>query len=182
MENNNGWSGWNFDSQVAKNTATSQARDELYNSDTFKNASIAFQKMTMALLDSHDNQQYIVAAAQNAKVIERGDFELLEKLAGARTWLKSSRVKELSFDEIKEEADNYRFVMRVLTSEPILNRDDASLVVNTVLSSSTSVEANEKVREIFSETLEAQKKNDSLNAMVSEAVPTSSIENVGHSK
>ena len=175
--------GWkNLSGQVAINNEASQVREALYNSDAFSNASLGFQKMTMALVNSQDNQQYLASALKNEKVIEREDFALLEKISSARTWLKASDAKNLSPEEIKKESNNYHHIMATLTKDLILNQENATDIVGSVLACDTSDKAARGVDAIYHK-LEEMNQTSSLNDMVSEATaPQVQPENSGPSK
>ena len=152
----------------AKDTKSSKARMEFYNSEGYSNSTPVFQKVVESLLDDANNQNYILAAAKNKSVAKRGDLELVQKIADAKTWLNVADAQNMSFEQIKQESDNYHFVMRVLTSSQVLEQEKASQIVNDVLSCETSKQAIETSCEIFT----AIVNNDSLNTMVNEATAT----------
>lgn len=176
------WTGWKFNMQETKSSTVSQVRTKLMESEVFENTSLGFQKMTMAMINSHDNQQYIIKAVTNDSVLAREDFTLLDKIANARTWLPEESAKELSMEEIQKEADNYHHVMTVLTSNLILNQENAVDIVSSVLACKTSNQACQGVDAIYHK-LEEMNPTSSLNDMVSEATaPQVQPENNGFSK
>ncbi len=176
------WTGWKFNMQETESDVISQTRTKLMESEAFEKASSGFQKMTMALINSQDNQKYITKAVMNDKVLEREDFGLLTKVAEARTWLPAASAKDLSIAEIQKEANNYHHVMSALTSDLILNQENAADIVGAVLACDTSDKAVGGVDAIYHK-LEEMSQTSSLNDMVSEATaPQVQPENTGLSR
>lgn len=172
----------------AKDTKSSQARMEFYNSEGYANSTPVYQKVVESLLDATSNQDYILAAAKNINVAKRGDFELVQKIADAKTWLNAEDAQKMSFEQIQQESNNYHFVMRVLTSPQVLEQEKAAQIAGAVLSCETSQQAVDASCEVFTAIVKNNTQNDqnsnSLDAMISEATSSQvhQRENSGMSK
>ena len=140
----------------SKDKATSEAKESLYASDDFDNASRMFKSCAFTLIEeSEKNTAYIAKVAMNPKVIEREDVDVLQAVANRRSWLKSDLswaqglTKTQVIERIMEDAKSYDEVMGILVDDAILNRDDASQIINQAFSFETSKESKEYTEKIL---------------------------------
>jgi len=150
----------------------SEARSKLFASESYLNAPVVFRTMTEGLLteEYEENLDYIVKAATNEQVIAKQNLDIVSKIANAHPWAEEREQKS---------KDSYHFVMNVLTSEQLLNRADASSIIDSVLKSKTGKEAELQARAI--NTIYGKPVDDSLNTMLEESVimETPQQENTG---
>ena len=143
-------------SGASKDKATSEAKESLYASADFDNASRLFKSCAFTLIEeSEKNTAYIAKVAMNPKVIEREDVDVMQAVAKRRSWLKSDLswaqglTKTQVIERIMEDAKSYDEVMGILVDDAILNRDDASQIINQAFSFETSKESKEYTEKIL---------------------------------
>lgn len=137
-------------SGASKDKATSEAKESLYASADFDNASRLFKSCAFTLIEeSEKNTAYIAKVAMNPKVIEREDVDVMQAVAKRRSWLKSDLSWKVGLDDpqvierVIEDAKSYDEVMEILVDDVILNRDDAIQIINQAFSFDTSKESKE---------------------------------------
>ncbi len=179
MNNNVGYYG---NRQKATSSIKAEANVITTGSKDFLSAPSQYQKLVSGLIEETNiNAKYLANTAINPKVIERQDFDLLQTITRANPWfsMESLPPKEQLMEEIK----NYQFVMRTLTSDIILERDDAASLVSNVLSMENSASAVEATKVVFTEAYKQKNPNADINTMVEEATaPQVQPENTGFSK
>ena len=150
-------------------------------SDEFVSAPPQYQKFVSRLVEeTRFNEYYVATTAIHPNVIEDSNYELLQKISNAQPWFSIDNPP--MGNELREDINNYQFVMNVLTSDQILGRDDVDLVVDSALNCKTSAEANEFVRRAFTETITQEMGHDiTVESMVAEAVDAT-IDDAGFRK
>jgi len=113
---------------------------------TFENTSKDFQENVATLVNNASrNIDYIARAVTNPSVVEREDFNLLEKVANATTWVDSNYANSLPKEEREEylvtEAGNYSYMMNVLTEDVVLEQPNATAIMDAVFSCDSSSKA-----------------------------------------
>lgn len=179
MNNNVGYYG---NRQKATSPIKAEANEITTGSSEFLAAPQHYQKLVSGLIeDTNINARYLANTAINPSVIERQDFDLLQAVTKANPWFSMEALPEK--EVLMQDLHDYQFIMRTLTSEVIIEREDASSIVNSVLAMDSSNAALEATKIVFTEAFNQKNPNVDINAMVSEATaPQVQPENSGPSK
>ena len=153
-------------SGVSKSEKASKAKELVMNNSNFRKSPEAFRLFTMAYLndDTPGNIEYVAKAAINKNVIMRPnedpDYMLLDAINSVEVWTEDPKVlKEVCNENkvlsLKADLKEFRFIMNLLTTDFILDREDALSVVKEVSNFNNNKDAKKFVMEEFTQSLYA---------------------------
>lgn len=146
-------------SGVSKSEKASKAKELVMNNSNFRKSPEAFRLFTMAYLndDTPGNIEYVAKAAINKNVIMRPnedpDYMLLDAINSVEVWTEDPKVlKEMSNENkvlsLKADLKEFRFIMNLLTTDFILDREDALSVVKEVSNFNNNKDAKKFVMQV----------------------------------
>lgn len=141
----------------------------LYQSDTFQASSKKFQDQVLTLFkNASQNREYLATAVSNENVIAREDITVLNTILAANPSIphdlgwQSGLTKDEIRSVLQQELTDYITVMKVLTSDRVLDQDHAANFMERILDSKTSSEAKQKLPQ-FMVVMEEAKQNLAQN-------------------